>query len=140
LSEQEDTLRAYEQRIDTAHHDLSFWRRPTPHALYEMLATFDSYVVVQEMVNESLAGEDMSVGQVQYFKRLGEGLVQAFQWKHPGIDRHDVVPTEDVAAIDEAAKFLEHAADYFTVALFYRKYWRGLATATVDESIPRRQV
>jgi hypothetical protein len=128
----EELLRRYEAEIlDVHHRSLALWPRPRPVSLYAMLSAFDSWAPLVHGVHATEATRHITAVK---FKDVEEGLSHAMRWLYDGASSLNIEPTDDRDILAEAGEFLDHAADYATLAEHHVRYSQGLLTVEVNSA------
>lgn len=133
----DNIVRKFEADIDIAHEMLPLWRRPKNEALYGLLATFDSHLVVHWLLEQREDRPRFAPAFAQQAKRRYEGFAQAVRWLLCSEPTCIPVPSADESLLSAAGEFIDHGSAYLAVSAFYVYYSRGLATVTTVDPAKR---
>lgn len=130
-TENDRNVRRFEIELDDFHNKFVVWRRPVNEIVYGLLATFDSYMVVDLVVLQK-QGKIATMAALQKKKLLQEGLVVSMRWvaaRHPNLY---VTPSSEYKLIQHCHELFWHAKTYAILSVFYGMYSQNRADARVD--------
>ena len=124
----ENTFREFERNVlDRAYLSHPIWAYNKNEILYSLFAAFDS------MLLPFITLPEKSIGQLQIFKSIEEGFVQALVWYHGKYGIVKPLSSSNNGLICAAGDFLLFCAKYAVVAHFHISVDKKLCTVDVDK-------
>jgi hypothetical protein len=131
------TVREYERIIDHGYRSLAVFDLPFEDAAYGVLAAFDSHMVTERMVRVRAEKGSLSIAQVQLFKYMGEGFIQAMRWLLDGRESVNVRPSPRADLLEIGNELIDYGSRYFRASIMYSGYSQGKMDAVVTPETRR---